>query len=221
MERKYQYKDMPESMRGTYGEFSKNFGFDWKEFVMGIPTPLFLVTTYKSNGQPNATMQSWASFTSANHGGGYYAILSSVNKRGHLCQSLHEKKAAVLNFMSPDLYEACMQTIHNNQFEADEITAAGLTVEKASWTEAPMVAECFMNLECRYLWEKEIVPGDDHVMVCLEVIGGHIEKDYLENRFSVKGILYYLHYPINPEDVKEKGCDYTATLTKANQSYEY
>ena len=221
MERKYQYKDMPESMRGTYGEFSKNFGFDWKEFVMGIPTPLFLVTTYKSNGQPNATMQSWACFTSANHGGGYYAILSSVNKQGHLCQSLHEKKAAVLNFMSPDLYEACMQTIRNNQFEADEITASGLTAEKASWVEAPMVAECFMNLECRYMWEKEIVPGDDHVMVCMEVIGGHIERDYLENRFGGKGVLYNIHYPMNPEDVKEKGCDYTARLTKANQSYEY
>ena len=221
MERKYQYKDMPESMRGTYGEFSKNYGFDWKEFVMGIPTPLFLVTTYKSNGQPNATMQSWACFTSANHGGGYYAILSSVNKQGHLCQSLHEKKAAVLNFMSPDLYEACMQTIRNNQFEADEITASGLTAEKASWVEAPMVAECFMNLECRYMWEKEIVPGDDHVMVCMEVIGGHIERDYLENRFGGKGVLYNIHYPMNPENVKEKGCDYTARLTEANQSYEY
>ena len=221
MERKYHYKDMPESMRGTYGEFSKNFGFDWKEFVMGIPTPLFLVTTYKSNGQPNATMQSWACFTSANHGGGYYAILSSVNKQGHLCQSLHEKKAAVLNFLSPDLYEACMQTIRNNHFEADEITASGLTVEKASWIDAPMVAECFMNLECRYMWEKEIVPGDDHVMVCMEVIGGHIERDYLENRFGGKGVLYNIHYPMNPEDVKEKGCDYTARLTEANQSYEY
>ena len=46
---KYQYKEMPESMRGTYGEYAKNFGFDWKEFIMGIPTPMFLVTTYKSN----------------------------------------------------------------------------------------------------------------------------------------------------------------------------
>ena len=39
---KYQYKEMPESMSGTYGEFAKNFGFDWKEFIMGIPTPMFL-----------------------------------------------------------------------------------------------------------------------------------------------------------------------------------
>jgi hypothetical protein len=35
---KYQYKEMPESMSGTYGEFAKNFGFDWKEFIMGIPS---------------------------------------------------------------------------------------------------------------------------------------------------------------------------------------
>ncbi len=25
---KYNYKEMPESMKGTYGEFSKNFGFE-------------------------------------------------------------------------------------------------------------------------------------------------------------------------------------------------
>ena len=218
---KYQYKEMPESMRGTYGEFAKNFGFDWKEFIMGIPTPMFLVTTYKSNGQPNATMQSWAGFTSANHGSGYYVILCSVNKCGHLYQSLNEKKAAVLNFMSSDLYKACMKTIQNNQFETDEITSSGLTAEKASWIEAPMVAECFMNLECQYLWEKEIVPGDDHVMICLEVVGGHIEKDYMEDMFGDKGVLYNVHYPINPEDVKEKGCDYVAALRKVNQSYEY
>ena len=218
---KYQYKEMPESMRGTYGEFSKNFGFDWKEFVLGIPTPMFLVTTYKSNGQPNACMQSWASFTSADRGGRYYAILSSVNKGGHLYQSLKEKKEAVLNFMSSDLYEACMKTIQNNQFEADEITSSGLTAVKASWVEAPMVAECFLNLECRYVWEKEIVPGDDHVMICLEVVGGHLEKEYLEDRFGGKGILYNVHYPINPEDVKEKGCDLVAALRIVNRSYEY
>ena len=218
---KHSYKDMPESMKGTYGDYSKNFGFNWKEFVMGIPTPLFLVTSYKSNGQPNACMQSWASFTSAGEGDGYYAILSSVNKGGHLYQSLQEKKEAVLNFLSADLYDACMKTIQNNQFETDEITSSGLTVEKASWVDAPMVSECFMNLECKYMWEKEIVPGDGHVIICLEIIGGHVDEEYLTGRFGDKGVLYNVHYPINPEDVKEKGCDFTAGLKIMNQSYEY
>lgn len=38
---------------------------------------------------------------------------------------------------------------------------------------------------------------------------------------NYKGILYYVHYPINPEDVKEKGCDYVAALRKVHQSNEY
>ena len=70
---KYAYHEMPEGMKGTFGDFSRNFGFCWKEFVMTVPSPLFLVTTYKSNGQPNACMQSWATFTSADRGNGFYA----------------------------------------------------------------------------------------------------------------------------------------------------
>ena len=218
---KNHYRDMPEAMKGTFGDFSRSFGFCWKEFVMTVPSPLFLVTTYKSNGQTNACMQSWAAFTSADHGKGFYAILASVNKNGHLYRSLSETREAVVNFMSAEHYEACMATIGNNRFEDDEIAASGLTAEKAFWVNAPMVSECFMNLECRYLWEKEIVPGDDHVMICLEVVGGHIEKDYMEDKFGGKGILYNVHYPMNPEDVKEKGCDYVAALRKVNQSNEY
>ena len=85
---KYAYREMPEGMKGTFGEFSRNFGFCWKEFVITVPSPMFLVTTYKSNGQPNACMQSWATFTSADHGNGFYAILTNVNKNGHLYRSL-------------------------------------------------------------------------------------------------------------------------------------
>ena len=80
---KHLYLEMPESLKGTYADYSRNFGFSWKEFVATVPSPLFLVTTYKSNGLPNACMQSWATFTSANHGNGFYAILASVNKNGH------------------------------------------------------------------------------------------------------------------------------------------
>ena len=48
-----------------------------------------------------------------------------------------------------------------------------------------------------------------------------IDKDYMEDMFGDKGVLYNVHYPINPEDMKEKGCDYVAALRKVNQSYEY
>ena len=69
-----------------------------------------------------------------------------------------------------------MDTIKNNQFDADEITASGLTVTNASWVNAPMVGECFMNLECKFAWEKEIVPDDDHVILCLEIISKYVNS---------------------------------------------
>lgn len=218
---KYKYSEMPDTMKGTYGEFSQAFGFSWKEFVMTIPSPMFLVTTYKSNGQPNACMQSWATFTSANKGNGFYAILASVNKNGHLYQSLNEKKEAIINFMSADYHSKCMATIQNNGFDMDEITESGLTINKADWVNAPIVEECFMNLECKYIWKKEIVPGDDHVMVCLEVIGAHIEESYLADKTGENGLLYNIHYPLDPEHIGKTAHDYAAVLKKKIDVGEY
>ena len=201
---KRSYRETPETIKGTFAEYAKTIGFSWKEFVMSVPSPMFLVTSYKSNGQPNACMQGWTTFTSANHGNGSYAILGSVNKNGHLYETLKETREAVINFMSAEAYDACMATIRNNQFEADEITASGLTAEPASWVNAPMVRECFMNLECRYVWEKEIVPGDDHTVVCLEVLGAHIDEAYLDDKTGEQGLLYNIHHQINPEKDKKQ-----------------
>ena len=218
---KYAYSEMPESLKGNYADVSSAWGFCWKEFVMTVPSPMFLVTTYKANGLTNACMQSWSTFTSADHGKGYYAILGSVNKGGHLYGTLKEKHEAVINFFSADHHAACMDTIKNNQFDTDEITASELTVAKASWVNAPMVEECFMNLECNLAWEKEIVPGDDHVILCLEVLGAHIDEDHLADKTGDNGLLYNIHYPINPEKVGKTGHDYAGVLQKKIDVMEY
>ena len=112
---KKSYSEMPESLKGSYADVSRAWGFCWKEFVMTVPSPMFLVTTYKANGLTNACMQSWSAFTSADHGKGYYAILGSVNKGGHLYSTLKEKQEAVINFFSADYYNACMATIRHNE----------------------------------------------------------------------------------------------------------
>lgn len=77
--------------------------------------------------------------------------MSSVNKSGHLYQSIRETNEAVINFPSIEFYDKCSDTIANNGFDNDEITLSGLTSEKASIVNAPMIKECFLNLECRYL----------------------------------------------------------------------
>ena len=79
-----------------------------------------------------------------------------------------------------ELYDRCMSTVKNNGFDTDEIKAAGLTPVKADKVNAPLIDECFMNLECRLRWEKEIVPGDDYVLACLEIVNVHVDERHLD-----------------------------------------
>ncbi|MBR5646607.1 MAG: flavin reductase, partial [Treponema sp.] len=109
----------------------------------------------------------------------------------------------------------------NNQFEVDEITASGLTPVNAILVNAPLVEECFMNLECKFVWEKEIVPGDDHVLLCLEVIGINIDEEHLSERTGENGILFNIHHQQNPKLSEKTGHDWAAVLTKKIDMGEY
>ena len=103
----------------------------WYDFIIGFPHLVFLVSGWKSNGKENACLQSWSSFV----GGGtndFICIMSKVNKHGHMYKSIKETKVCVLNFPSYDIYERCIRTIKNNDFDTNEITAANLTAEKAT-----------------------------------------------------------------------------------------
>lgn len=55
-----------------------------------------------------------------------------------------------------DIFLKCMETVKNNGFDDDEITLSGLTALKASKVNAPMIKECFLNLECELAWEKDL-----------------------------------------------------------------
>lgn len=215
---KKKYNTTPESMKNL-----EYFGFHWMEFVISVPSPLYIITSYKNNGQPNACMQSWTTFTGGKNG--YFAIVSAVSKYGHLYRTLHETGEAVINFMSADLYDQCMLTIKKNGLETDEIKAAGLTSGKADMVNAPLIEECFMNLECRFKWEKEIAEGDDSVLVCLEIVNVHMDERHLDEndlgRTGETGVLYNIHHPINPESFKGTAHDYVGAVKKIRDYAEY
>lgn len=215
---KREYASLPQSMSQM-----ETYGFSWMDFVTAIPSPIFVATSYKSNGKPNACLQSWACF----HGSpsGFYAILSSVNKSKHLYQTIKQKGEVVLNFPSADIYDRCLATIKNNGFEDDEIAQSGLTAEPASLVDAPRIKECFLNLECRYLWEKELAQGDTSVLMCLEVVNICAEEPYLDEstqgRYGEKGYIYNIHYPIDPERFQGTSHDWIAILKKQRDMGEY
>lgn len=193
-------------------EIMKENWCTWQEFITAIPSLVFLVTGWKSNGKENACLQSWAAFHGSNPPGfggedGFYCVLSFVNKAGHMYQSLKETGVCVLNFPSYDIYEKCIKTIGNNDFETDEITVAGLTVEKATMVNAPRIKECFLNLECEYLWEHDLYENGGFATVALKVVNICMESDiYDENklgRYGEKGYMFHIDQPTNP-DTNEK-----------------
>ena len=143
---KIEYSSIPQSMAKM-----ETYGFSWMDFITAIPSPLFVVTSFKSNGKPNACLQSWACFNGEPEK--FYAILSCVNKTGHLYRTIKKIGEVVLNFPSADIYDLCTKTIENNGFDDDEITLSGLTAEPATMVNAPRIKECFLSLESRYAWD--------------------------------------------------------------------
>lgn len=215
---KKEYKTIPPSMKGM-----ETYGFSWMDFVTAIPSPLFVVTSYKSNNKANACLQSWACFNGDQKG--FYAILSNINKAGHLYQTISERGEVVLNFPSADIYPLCLNTIKNNGYEDDEISLSGLTAEPATTVNAPRIKECFLSLESRYLWERKITEESSNVLICFEVTNICIDETYLDEqtqgRYGKNGYIYNVHYPVNPENFQGKAHDYIAVLKKLCDMGEY
>jgi len=191
----------PEAIKGR-----ELWGFDWMEHAAPVPSPLMVVTGYKANGKPNATLQSWATFVSD---GGYYCILASVNKDKHMYGCVRRTGQIVVNFPSAGIYGRCLETVKHNGWEDDEIALSALTAEAASFVDAPRIRECFMNLECEYAWEKEVRPGSRSVLLCARVVNLCMDPEYYDEsrkgRFGNGGLLYNVHSPMNPETGEQQG----------------
>jgi flavin reductase (DIM6/NTAB) family NADH-FMN oxidoreductase RutF len=173
--------------------------FSWQDFLTAIPSPLFVATTWKANGKENACLHSWSTFVG--HKGKFLCILGSVNPEGHFYRTLKETGVCVLNFPSRDIYDKCAATIKNNAYEDDEITKSGLTAEKAVRVNAPRIKECFLNIECEYLWEHALFPGSKNFTVVLKAV--HICMDIERSneagtgRYGKTGYMYNIHSPRN------------------------
>ena len=200
MTMKKDFTSKPEFFNEEYLKASGNMS--WYDFVAGMPHLVFLVTGWKANGKENACLQSWASFV----GGGtndYICILSKVLKRGHMYNSLKETGVCVLDFPSYDIYDRCIKTIGNNKFEENEISIAGLTVEKAIKVDAPRIKECHLNIECEFLWEHDLFEGSDELTIALKAVNICIESDHYNQdklgRYGKTGYLFQVDQPTNPE----------------------
>ena len=194
---KHELNARPDCFKETWpGQYDV---FSWMEFVTAIPQAISVITTWKEGRIPNACLQAWTTY--AGDGGGYYVIFSIMNNNHTYKNILRDKEFAV-NFPSSDEFLKCSKTVENNADETDEITAAGLTIEPSVAVDAPRIKECFLNMECRLIWERPLHDGSLWHIFGGEVVHLAVDREYVKaksnRRYGNKGYIFNVHSPIDP-----------------------
>jgi flavin reductase (DIM6/NTAB) family NADH-FMN oxidoreductase RutF len=200
---KQEFSTRPEAISKQFLECSGKFS--WMDFVTAIPWLVFVVTGWKPNGKENASLHSWSAFAGCGPDD-FVCIMAKVNPHGHMYKSLKKTGVCVLNFPSNDVYELCSKTIGCNQYETDEITAAGLTAEQATKVDAPRIKECFLNIECELLWERKLCKGSSDRTVAVKAVNICMDSERFDGdglgRYGKTGYLYQIDGPLHPETGK-------------------
>ena len=103
------------------------------------------------------------------------------------CHALiNETKEFGLNIPTPELTEAILKvgTTHSN--EVDKFADSGLTPMQSNKIKAPMIEECFLNIECKVT--DQFITGDHTVFVAKPVVAFINEDVMTDGRFSEKYI---------------------------------
>ena len=58
-------------------------------------------------------------------------------------------------------------------------------------------------------------------MICLEVIGAHIDETHPADKTGEKGLLYNIHYRLDPERIEKTNHDYAGVIVKQIDIGEY
>jgi flavin reductase (DIM6/NTAB) family NADH-FMN oxidoreductase RutF len=170
------------------GEFNI---FSHFEMALGIPHALFLITTFKDNGMPNACFQSWSSFYGDR--GGYY-VLTPLVQHTHTYHNILKRREFCINFVSARYFDACYQTVFNNDDETDEIAAGGFTPEPARCVAVPRIQEAFLSLECQLKTDLDLSGQGIQSLVIGQVLLAAMEEEYLNGagkKYGEDGFMVY------------------------------
>ena len=108
------------------------------------PGPVVLVTTCR-NGRPNVMTLSWHTMMEFEPP----LVGCVLSNRNHSFTALTATKECVIGIPTAELAKAVVGCGNASGRTLDKFAAFGLTPVAASAVAAPLVAECYANLECR------------------------------------------------------------------------
>jgi len=208
-------ENLEEFWPGSYDLFS------WLDYVATIPNAISLITTRKANGAPNACLHAWGmllgdrdNYTSLLAMHDYYHTYANILREGEWC----------VNFPSLKHYPQSFETINVNQPDSDEITEAGLTVETAKVVQAPRIAECMLNLECKLEWHRPLYESSSWVLVAGKVV--HVAMDDAvmgtdpAERMQAMGLMFNIRGLINPVSGEANGYNSLGLISEVVKAFD-
>jgi flavin reductase (DIM6/NTAB) family NADH-FMN oxidoreductase RutF len=194
--------------------------FSWLEYVVTVPNPIYIVTTLKDNGAPNANLQSWGLLVGES---GNYSSLLVLLDHSHTYDNILRDKEWCVGFPSFEHHPHCFETIHVNAPDNNEITEAGFTVEPAKIVRAPRIAECPVSLECCLEWHRPLYDGSPWHLFLGRVVHLAMDESVMVpdpvERMQAMRLMYNVRSTVHPLTGAQYGPNTLGLLSKVEKVF--
>jgi flavin reductase (DIM6/NTAB) family NADH-FMN oxidoreductase RutF len=194
--------------------------FSWLEYIVTVPNPIFLVTTRKANGAPNANLNSWGFLIGEK---GNYSSLVALLDNSHTYGNILREGEWCVCFPSFQHYHQCFETIRLNAPDNDELTDAGFTVELPKTVQAPRIAECSVNLECRLEWHHPLYENSRWHLFAGRVSHLAVDESVMVpdpvERMRIMGLMYNVRSTVHPMTGEQYGPNTLGLLSRVEDVF--
>ncbi|MDQ7094674.1 flavin reductase family protein [Desulfosporosinus sp. PR] len=141
--------------------------------VSPLPEPAVLVTVKAEDQRPNIITIAWTGVFSHSPATVYIAVHPARYSHSLLKESLEY----VINIPSENLAKITDYCGIVSGRNVDKFQETGLTPIAASVVKAPLIKECFVNIECKV---KDILNFGSHDIFVAEIVATHYDEEVLK-----------------------------------------
>ncbi len=147
----------------------------WKPSTVLNPVPAVMVTCVDSKGKPNIITLAWVGTVNSEPP----MVSISVRKERYSYNLIKEQGEFVINLTTRKLARATDLCGVKSGRDMDKFEQAGLTAERASKVNVPMITECPINIECVV---RNILELGSHDMFIGEIVAVNVDDSLLDEK---------------------------------------
>lgn len=162
----------------------------WKAGNMVYPLPAVMVSCGRPGERPNILTVAWTGTICTNPA----MLYISVRPERYSYPIIRDTGEFVVNLTTEKLAKETDFCGVRSGKEVDKFKYLHLTEEASQYIQAPGIAECPVNIECRVTEVKEL---GSHHMFLAEVLAVHVDEAYLDEKgkfhLNDTGLMAYSH----------------------------